>query len=76
MRLLLVEDNERLRALLADLLNRAGYGVDVVGTVAEFFGGVALVPYDLGIVDLGLPDGDGLVAIRDLRSRGMECLYW
>jgi len=70
MRLLLVEDNQRLRELLADSLNRAGYGVDVVGTVAEFFGGVALVPYDLGIVDLGLPDGDGLVAIRDLRSRG------
>ena len=70
MRLLLVEDNRRLSALLADSLNRAGYGVDVVGTVAELLRSVASVPYDLSIVDLGLPDGDGLMAIRDLRNIG------
>jgi DNA-binding response OmpR family regulator len=70
MRLLLVEDNRRLSALLADSLNRAGYGVDVVGTVAELLRSVASVPYDLSIVDLGLPDGDGLMAIRDLRNMG------
>src|SRR5215470_15297471 len=70
MRLLLVEDNQRLSRLLAESLNRAGYGVDVVGTVAELLCSVALVPYDLSIVDLGLPDGDGLVAIRDLRNMG------
>jgi two-component system response regulator TctD len=70
MRLLLVEDNQRLRELLADSLNRAGYGVDGVGTMAELLCSVAAVPYDLSIVDLGLPDGDGLMAIRDLRSMG------
>jgi len=41
-----------------------------VGTVAEFLSNVAVVQYDLIIVDLGLPDGDGLSAIRSLRSMG------
>jgi len=69
-RLLLVEDSLRLQELLADPLRRAGYGLDAVGTVAELLSSVAVVQYDLIIVDLGLPDGDGLSAIRSLRSLG------
>jgi two-component system, OmpR family, response regulator len=70
MRLLLVEDSQRLQELLSDSLKRAGYGVDVAGDVAEFHTCVASVQYDLIIVDLGLPDGDGLDAIRTLRNAG------
>ena len=70
MRLLLVEDSLRLQELLADPLRRAGYGLDAVRTVAELLNSVAVVQYDLIIVDLGLPDGDGLSAIRSLRSMG------
>jgi DNA-binding response OmpR family regulator len=72
MRLLVVEDNQRLQELLADSLKGAGYGVDITGTVADFLGHVAAVPYDLVIVDLGLPDGDGLSGIRALRERGQS----
>jgi two-component system, OmpR family, response regulator len=68
MRLLLVEDSTRLQELLAEALNRAGYGLDAVATVADLFRSVAAVQYDLIIIDLGLPDGDGLDAIRSLRS--------
>ncbi len=70
MRLLLVEDNPRLQSLLSEALNAAGFGVDVVGTVAEFEISAATSKYELMIVDLGLPDGDGLAAIRKLRSEG------
>ena len=70
MRLLLVEDSLRLQKLLADALRRASYEVDVVATVAELLNSIAVVQYDLIIVDLGLPDGDGLGASRTLRSRG------
>jgi DNA-binding response OmpR family regulator len=72
MRLLVVEDNQRLQELLADSLKGAGYGVDVAGTVAEFLGSVADAHYDLVIVDLGLPDGDGLSGIRTLREQGQS----
>lgn len=70
MRLLLVEDNPRLQDLLSEALNGAGYSLDAAGTVADLFASVAVVAYDLIIVDLGLPDGDGLVAIRRLRAEG------
>lgn len=70
MRLLLVEDNPRLQVLLVETLNGAGYGLDAVGSVADLFASAAVVEYDLVIVDLGLPDGDGLVAIRRLRAEG------
>jgi two-component system, OmpR family, response regulator len=69
-RLLLLEDSLRLQELLADSLSRAGYSLDAISTVAELFGTVASVNYDLVIVDLGLPDGDGLTAIRALRTNG------
>ncbi len=72
LRLLIVEDNRRLLELLADALKRAGYSVDGAANVADFLGSVATVPYDLIIVDRGLPDGDGLVAIRQLRDQGQS----
>ena len=71
MRLLLVEDNARLQSLLGETLNAAGYGLDAVGTVADLESSAASTKYDLIVVDLGLPDGDGLLAIRALRAAGL-----
>jgi DNA-binding response OmpR family regulator len=68
MRLLLVEDNARLRELLGESLRQAGYSVDAVGEAADFRSAAAEVQYDLYIVDLGLPDIDGLELIRSLRA--------
>ena len=72
MRLLLAEDNARLQTLLAEALNNAGYGVDLVRTVADLHASAASTSYDLIIVDLGLPDGDGLDAIKQLRLSGLS----
>ena len=68
MRLLLVEDSVRLRVLLGENLRGAGYSLDSVGTAAEARAAAAVVAYDLIIVDLGLPDDDGIALIRGLRS--------
>lgn len=70
MRFLLVEDNQRLQLLLGEAVKAAGYGLDTVSTVADFLACTASTVYDLIIVDLGLPDGDGLEAIRGLRAKG------
>ena len=72
MRLLLAEDNLRLQALLTQALNAAGFGLDAVGTVADLEVCAQSTAYDLIIIDLGLPDGDGLEALTALRARGVS----
>ena len=72
MRLLLVEDSVRLQELLAETLRGADYLIDIARNVSEFMSAATSVAYDLMIVDLGLPDGDGLTAIRDIRAKGVR----
>lgn len=70
MRLLLIEDNARLSSLIAGGLSKEGFAVDAVTTVAEALGALATTHFAAAILDLGLPDGDGLMLVRHLRNRG------
>lgn len=72
MRLLLVEDNARLRTVVGESLRAQGYLVDEVATSADFRSAAKVATYDLFLIDLGLPDGDGLAIIRDLRTDHCE----
>jgi DNA-binding response OmpR family regulator len=67
MRLLVVEDNQELAELLAKGLHTAGFNVDVLASVSEAQAAVASTRYAALILDLGLPDGDGLSVLRELR---------
>jgi CheY-like chemotaxis protein len=58
MRILIVEDNERMSLLLQEALRGIGYGVDTVATSTDFLSAAKDVPYDLFIVDLMLPHGE------------------
>jgi len=69
-RLLLVEDSIRLQALLSESLRGACYPLDVVGTAAEARAAMAEIGYALLIIDLGLPDGDGISLIHEARTAG------
>src|SRR5262245_10842758 len=69
MRLLIVEDEARIAELVQGALARAGFTVDAVGLCAEARAAVKVTSYD-AIVDLGLPDGDGLSLLRELRAHG------
>lgn len=68
MRLLLVEDDVRMADTAATFLRNAGFAVDVApdGTTALRL--AALNPYDATVLDLGLPDLDGLEVCRRLRA--------
>jgi DNA-binding response OmpR family regulator len=70
MRLLVVEDNPKLSALLVDLLNDQSYAVDAAATVEDARAALDVASYDLIILDLGLPDGDGGTVLRQLRRHG------
>lgn len=70
MRLLLIEDNERLALFVAAGLGKAGFSVDRVGCAADGEAALRGMRYDAVILDLGLPDADGLSLLSDLRRRG------
>ena len=69
MRLLVIEDNAVLSELLAKGLRTAGYEVDLLATSAEARAVLMTTTYAAVILDLGLPDGDGLTLLRELRHR-------
>lgn len=70
MRLLLVEDDLPLAEALMSLLVSSGYAVDCVhdGEAAKAL--VAVEQYDLMILDLNLPELDGLSVLRNMRAQG------
>lgn len=70
MRLLLVEDDEALGSQVRGALQQAGYAVDLAsdGVDAEGLGDIE--PYDLVVLDLGLPKRPGLTVLANWRSRG------
>jgi two-component system, OmpR family, response regulator QseB len=70
MRLLVVEDERDLASLIRDALEKGGFAADVVMSVAAAQDHLRLVTYDLVVLDLGLPDGDGLALLRRVRTEG------
>ncbi len=70
MRLLVVEDERDLAQAVTDHLKAAGHAVDRSATLDEAEAAVRVAPYDLVLLDLRLPDGDGLSLLRGLRDRG------
>ena len=70
MRLLLVEDDAELSRSLSKELVKNGFAVDVAdnGVDAEFMGRTE--PYDLIVLDLGLPQKGGLEVLSDWRDKG------
>lgn len=69
MRLLVVEDEKRIADFLSRGLQSAGYAVDVVHTGGDAVERVHSTEYDLVVLDLGLPDVDGLVVLEKIRNR-------
>jgi DNA-binding response OmpR family regulator len=69
-RLLIVEDEARIVEILRAALGRAGFVADAVALCADARSALAVTPYDAAILDLGLPDGDGIQLLSELRSGG------
>jgi len=69
MRILIIEDEPLLREQLSSNLTKQGYAIDtaVDGEDGLFQG--AEYPYDLAIIDLGLPKVDGIEVIKQLRAQ-------
>jgi len=67
-RIIIVEDDEDLRDSIIKYLQLKGYEVTGVGTALDFYAEVAAGNYAVAILDLALPDQDGLVISQFIRS--------
>ena len=68
-RLLLIEDDARLATMVADYLGEAGFRASVAGTGAEAERQLKRESFDAIILDLMLPDVDGLELCRRIRAQ-------
>jgi len=68
MKILLIEDEPALRSAIVDCLHQSGYACELAPTYALAHEKVKLYQYDCVLVDLTLPDGNGLDIVRTLRA--------
>lgn len=69
--ILIVEDEEHIATSLAGVLSDEGYNVFTAGTIKEGLVEAATRSPDLVVLDLALPDGDGLVILKEIRAYSM-----
>jgi DNA-binding response OmpR family regulator len=72
MRVLVIEDHQRLAKLIVEGLGSSGIGADTFATAEDGLAATRSVAYDALVLDLGLPDRDGLEVIQELRAEGMR----
>ena len=72
MRVLLIEDSTRLRELVSEAVRDAGWKIDAFATAELGRSALADHDYDLLLLDLGLPDEDGIDVLKSLRVAKMQ----
>lgn len=72
MRLLLIEDNRRLADMVVQGLVREGFAVDHRDTLTAAGEALDAAEYDLVVLDIGMPDGDGLAFLKARRRRRLQ----
>ncbi|KAA0221559.1 DNA-binding response regulator [candidate division KSB1 bacterium] len=73
MKLLIVEDNLHLARDMQQFLHDRGFVIEHVTTLHAASEKISTYQYDLVIVDLGLPDGNGLQLIREIKAAELDC---
>ncbi|MEH6307991.1 response regulator transcription factor [Olivibacter sp. CPCC 100613] len=75
MKVLIVEDEKTLAYEIGEFLKKAFYVCDLAHTYQEGAEKIALNKYDFILIDLGLPDGDGLDILRKAKKYNEEAAY-
>jgi DNA-binding response OmpR family regulator len=67
-RILIVDDEPAVRAFLEQALSEDGYYVTAVGTARQCLRALSDGEFQVVVLDLSLPDGDGLEVVRQIRG--------
>jgi two-component system response regulator QseB len=70
MRILVIEDDAGISRALVQALRREGWAPDVVGSISTAMAALHAEPFQMVLLDLGLPDGDGREVLRRIRLSG------
>ncbi len=70
MKILVIEDEPDLRSMASDVLKKEGYVVESASSFAEAVQKLSMYEYDCILLDIMLPDGDGLDILRKIASEG------
>ena len=70
--ILVVDDEAEIRASLEEILSEEGYGVASAATATEAMVLLRDTPYDVVLLDIWLPDRDGLDVLADIHQLAME----
>jgi DNA-binding NtrC family response regulator len=74
LKILVVDDEEVIRDVLATLLEKEGYAVSVASTAGEALSLFEAEPSDVILLDLMLPDRSGLELMRDIRRQDPDAV--
>jgi len=65
-----VEDEDRLAGIVKTQMGAAGFAADLAGSAADAIAALELTNYDAAVLDLGLPDRDGVTVLTAARGMG------
>ena len=68
LRILVAEDNQVNQKFIAELLRRVGHSVDIVANGAEAVSSAEAIPYDVILMDVHMPEMDGITATQSIRA--------
>lgn len=72
---LVIDDEPALRQILAAILNKAGYFVDLAAGVAEATAKLARGDVDVALCDIKMPDGNGIDLLRQTKEAGIDTVF-
>jgi DNA-binding response OmpR family regulator len=72
MKILIIEDQGRVGSFVEKAFSEHNYATRLVGTCAAAWDAISEETYDVIVMDLGLPDGDGMDLLREWRGRAIE----
>lgn len=72
MKILVIEDNVDLLHDIREFLEQKGYVCEIASNYESAYMKVGIFPYDILVVDISLPDGNGLDIIREVKKENMD----